>query len=93
MKLEQLLSDTAITELYYIHGDLGNGGTSEDALIAVRDFYEAKITSGELMVVKTTSNIGDRPPYFHCRECGSEALNGDEDVWNFCPNCGSKIIG
>ena len=58
----------------------------------VAAYFNQKIASGELMVAKATSDIGDKALYFHCRECGSAALNGDDDVWKFCPNCGSKII-
>lgn len=54
----------------------------------VRNFYEAKITSGELMVVKTikhnvsSANIGE------CDLC--HKFYGGSDY--FCPGCGAKII-
>ena len=45
----------------------------------VRNYYEAMITIGELMVAKTV-----------CKDkwCGTKIADG----MNFCPNCGAKII-
>lgn len=55
----------------------------------IRDFYESKITSGELMVVKTTKN-----DELNCEHCDAW-LAGDGDFvvdHNFCPDCGARIV-
>lgn len=68
----------------------------------VRDFYEAKIASGELRVVVSASfKDGD----MDCPQCSSCGYNDYEDlsqadvhspphhhVWRFCPHCGAKIL-
>ena len=55
----------------------------------VRDFYEAKITSGELMVVKTVT----APEWADNKCCGYASKHMDfRDVPAFCPRCGAKII-
>jgi len=55
----------------------------------VRDFYESKITSGELHIVKTARFQRLHPcagPT--CVECDQRF---DPD-YNFCPGCGAKIV-
>lgn len=67
-----------------------------------RDFYESKITSGELMVVKTAKNIAaDAPLSFVCGNC--HASNGSgagrmsftgfpyKTPMKYCFNCAAKI--
>lgn len=54
------------------------------------DFYEAKITSGELMVVKTCKMADEAGP--KCMACGY-AQDFMYVGMNFCPGCGAKIIG
>jgi hypothetical protein len=67
-----------------------------DGLHAMRDLYESKITSGELMVVEnTTLSIlpwhGDDADYaFKCDACANRFGMG-ENI-NFCPGCKAKII-
>ena len=59
--------------------------------IAVRDWYERKIASGELTVVKTVrldpSGLRENN-WADCPICGKECYNGD----GFCRGCGAKII-
>lgn len=56
----------------------------------VRDFYEAKIASGELMVVVTAkgTKLPPRDLMWGCEYCASEWTALD----NFCPGCGAKIV-
>lgn len=54
-----------------------------------RHFYESKITSGELMVVREVENTGGQFDHFICSGCKIEAFS-DDDI-NFCPHCGAKI--
>jgi hypothetical protein len=87
---EPLLSDAAI-EQEVNPEDPNNYSTREyyEAIGCkwVRDFYEAKITSGELRVVKTC--IYDRS---YCTTCGNCDDYGQQwPGWNYCPGCGSKI--
>ena len=55
---------------------------------SVRDFYEAKITSGELRAAKMTRGIG----YTHdeCELCDYVLEIGSG--MNFCPGCGAQIV-
>lgn len=58
------------------------------------DFYEAKITSGELMVVKTVTH-DERDSLIYCSGCDWSAPWEVESLspnMNFCPGCGAKII-
>jgi len=55
----------------------------------VRDFYEAKITSGELGVVKTVKWTWNGLQYL-C-ECGSFHDKQPGKVVNFCRVCGAQI--
>jgi hypothetical protein len=69
--------------------------------IYVRDFYEAKITSGELRVVKGAALVravgGEHyTAPAHCSLCGIRTEYYDEDeqpspIPNYCPGCGAKI--
>lgn len=59
----------------------------------MRAFYERKITSGELIVAKTTRNTipkCDQWAQFACSVCEQEFSN--EQGVRFCPGCGCKII-
>lgn len=69
---------------------------------AVRDFYEAKITSGELRVVETATVIWQhgedgRLASCHCSNCKHEYETGQVcSNWpsegEHCLKCGAKII-
>lgn len=53
--------------------------------------FRAKITSGELMVMKTVKGLmtnGDA--WRRCSGCNIEYSPSSR--WNFCPGCGAKII-
>ncbi len=59
------------------------------ALLDMRKRYEAKITSGELMVVKTI----DGDPIEHIYQCaGVHIIGAATERINHCPGCGAKII-
>lgn len=58
----------------------------------VRDFYEAKITSGELRVVKTCHHIRVELGAGVSTLCSSCKEDRYWDVhMNFCPGCGASI--
>lgn len=60
-----------------------------------RNFYEAKITSGELMVVKTVKFVSnDYDANIDCNACGWSIcyIHVDDNPMKFCPGCGAKII-
>jgi hypothetical protein len=78
-----LLSDEDGARLYEGSGYIGDGFN------IARDFYEAKITSGELMVAKTATKGNGASPWC-CSECG--LYLGRIDDPNFCPGCGAKIV-
>ena len=99
-KRDPMLSDLQALEVAYPHveygGDCSFYGT--DALLSIRDFYEAKITSGELMVVKTAKLAdivwrGNSDYTMPC--CGRKNDRYDDgpppEVDQFC-KCGAKII-
>ena len=94
---EPLLSDEDVESFI---DEWANGGKRSD--YAIRDFYEDKITKGELMVVKAVKAVRTGSTKFytapaHCSECHSRLTYYDEEeqeqpMPNFCPGCGSKII-
>lgn len=61
---------------------------------AIREFYESKITSGGLMVVKTTTLVVLNNHSF-CQECGScvdpHPQFATRPNNGFCPGCGARI--
>ncbi len=91
-----LLSDVEIHDTF-MYGSLisdSEHGFKSGAGYA-RNFYEAKITSGELMVPKTCSlsNVSmllSAPPWYKYHCCGRKYADAIE-VGEFC-KCGAKII-
>ena len=55
----------------------------------LHEAFRAKITSGELAVVKTATKGNEVSPWC-CSECG--LYLGRIDDPNFCPGCGAKIV-
>lgn len=60
---------------------------------AISGVYEAKITSGELMIVKTVTLDGDSK----CSGCGHKCVEEHNGIhyqsdYDFCPGCGAKIV-
>ena len=53
---------------------------------ALDGYVDAKITSGELMAVKTTNSVFGKE--FSCQQCHGRILK----TYTFCPGCGAKII-
>lgn len=52
------------------------------------------IPSSDVAPVKHGKNILEYPSLFKCSECGFncyDTFSSDNDVWNFCPNCGAKL--
>lgn len=58
-------------------------------VLSVRDFYEAKIASGELRVVKTIDD-DMHEHMFDC--CGIHIIGDMTDSIQFCPGCGARIV-
>ena len=91
-KRDPMLSDVQALEVAYPHveygGDCSFYGT--DALFSIRDFYEAKITSGELRVVKKAKVDASIPGFIQC-SCGVDVRTDEWQKWNFCPGCGAEI--
>ena len=91
-----MLSDEAIA-VRLLYGPLVRD-TSEAWTIGsrqVRDFYEAKITSGELMVVKKATWILIGHGYAYCSVCPywyTMDMDGPPALHNFCPGCGAQIV-
>lgn len=59
----------------------------------VRDFYEDKITKGELMVVKTAKGVllgMSLGVMRRCEHC-TQPWTGPHSM-SFCPGCGAKIV-
>lgn len=105
-KREPLLSDKAIgkAEDYYWEVDVSDGASVRTKYFPngptyfssgadwARDFYEPKITKGELIVAKTVKNVEGRCS--GCEQMLTEDHNGCSYTadWEFCPGCGAKII-
>lgn len=87
---EPLLSGADMVEMYYANSKYGGVGASVDALNAVRDFYEAKITSWELRVVEEVELVykEEHPTEWWCSICD---WRGVPSHYAFCPGCGNKI--
>lgn len=90
-----MLSDEEFTDV------IGDAGSQSGLL--VRDFYEAKITSGELRVVKKATNEhetnGIKVRTFYCSNCHTHtervfkyAPPGGPRTVKFCPGCGAQIV-
>lgn len=94
-KREPLLSDDVIRETFRVRHDVEPDGYAHgigaiNVANRVRGFYEAKIASGELMVVKTAKGA-KLPPcgiMWGCEHCGYKWTGMD----NYCPGCGAKIV-
>ena len=78
-----MLSDEEFTDV------IGDAGSQSGLL--VRDFYEAKITSGELRVVKKAKVDASIPGFIQC-SCGVDVRTDEWQKWNFCPGCGAQIV-
>ena len=60
-----------------------------------RDWFQAKITSGELMVVKTCKFVTNNyDANIDCDGCGWSIcyIHVEDNPMKFCPGCGAKII-
>lgn len=58
----------------------------------IRDFYESKITSGELRVVKTIPRSEAKDHVLECHDDMGTAMDtGFAHYILFCPGCGAKI--
>ena len=84
-----MLSDEGLGEMFSADGD---SDYQEDQQWfggkCVRDFYEAKINSGELRVVKKVRFANGQ-----CEEFGiMEQVMVDCVLSNFCPGCGAQIV-
>lgn len=93
-KAEPLFSDERMAQS--ISADGGDGWPIAHE---IRNFYEAKIVSGELMVVKKTFphlDYKEVGPTFICSECDENlcpyGIGDHRNKFLFCPGCGSKII-
>ena len=83
---EPLLSDDQITDMSSTAYDYTQSWLAMDK---ARAFYEAKITSGELRVVKKVKEVwAGNGHYKGCSDCGFHFPMKA----NFCPGCGAKII-
>lgn len=62
---------------------------------ASRHWYEAKIDSGELRVVKKATWILIGHGYAYCSVCPywyTMDMDGPPALHNFCPGCGAQIV-
>lgn len=80
-----MLSDEQMElNAYWITNDDGSRTETSMSGESVRDFYEAKITNGELRMVK---KVGRKN--FSCLGCG-QYLGRIEEA-RFCPTCGDDV--
>lgn len=72
-----------------------------EAASKVNEWFHAKITSGELMVVKTVRLIQKHPggpPIsntevpMNCPNCRAFDVPSKTQWWKFCPGCGAEIV-
>lgn len=86
-----LLSDEGLDDLLPLSDEIDLGDCERTGK-KVRDFYEDKITKGELMVVKTIPRSECKEHVLNCKEGMYEAM--DTYFYNYidhCPGCGAKI--
>ncbi len=95
-----MLSDEALMDIV-IDKYGGTDSYTQDRCFAVaeavRDLFLAKITSGELRVVKEVRNCNSASVCFTCSSCCVSMykvsfLNAKEGAMRHCPNCGGKIV-
>ena len=96
--------DNKPTERSLLSDEDVNGWIDEDGstnccigmrAIDVRNWYEAKITSGELRVVKKATWILIGHGYAYCSVCPywyTMDMDGPPALHNFCPGCGAQIV-
>lgn len=69
--------------------------TAYDGMGIAQEFYESKITSGELRVVKSV-RLDENYYCTGCRRCNArtDEYSGalEDPYYKFCPGCGAKII-
>ena len=53
---------------------------------------EGKRGDYEVYVPERTCENLSNTNYFHCSEC-NERTYSSEDEFNYCPNCGAKVVG
>ena len=83
-----MLSDAQTTDMLMMEHHRRGGMNNLEATRFIRDFYEAKITSGELRAVKKVRFANGV-----CEECGIvEQVMVDCVLSNCCPGCGAEII-
>lgn len=90
MKREPLLSDDEIG--WGPNGELapfGDGAHWVNGVHYARNFYEAKIASGELLVVK--KSVMDSSGNLQCEDTSCMFM-GMAYGYNFCPDCSGKIV-
>ena len=94
-----LLGDEELTAIAKRHPEVnGDTSTAYEAGDEIRDWYEAKIASGELMVVKTVKWSDCK--WYRGPERGSswykmaccQYRNKSLEPTPCCPGCGAKII-
>ena len=93
-KRDPMLSDLQALEVACPHVEYGGYCSfyGTDALFSIRDFYEAKITSGELRVVKTCHHIRVELGAGVSTLCSSCKEDRYWDVhMKYCPGCGAEI--
>lgn len=88
-----LLSDEAAIKIALHHNTIGGKYIMPQSMvaIAVRDWYEAKIASGELRVCTPVKAVyGDHGGImaWSCSGCGTSC---DKDAFKCCPVCGNPI--
>ena len=89
-----LLSDEALMDIV-IDKYGGTDSYTQDRCFAVaeavRDLFNAKITSGELRVVKKAKVDASIPGFIKC-SCGVDVRTDEWIEWNYCPGCGAQIV-
>lgn len=95
-KRKPLLSDRGIKGMI---DDVFRTGLEdfEQVACSVRDYYETKISRGELMVVKTANLISGHEYgkgfFLVCDQCKLDLVNANiGQRIKFCPGCGARIV-
>ena len=72
--------------------DIPDGKLSAQALLTPEQAIAATLGSGTCELVNAAEDLGDGTSSCMCFECGYTALDDWWDEFNYCPNCGRKVV-
>ena len=72
--------------------DIPDGKLSAQALLTPEQAIAATLGAGTCELVNAAEDLGDGTSSCMCDKCGYTALDDWWDEFNYCPNCGRRIV-